>query len=359
MDMRALGLRCPNKAVRENYLRALEFRYPKWIPCSVGFSMANWHRYRERLEDVIVRHPLIFGPYKKGSTNFDDLPPVYREREYFRDNWGCLWYNIQGGLEGRIVEHPLTDWKALDVYRLPDFLTKTERGERDWEKIKRYVEERRKEGLLTVGDGERLFDRLYFLRGFRNLMIDFTTDNPHLPIFIEMLLDYELRLVKKWLEIGVDIVSFHTDIGTQNGLMISPGKFRQYLKPMFKELFNTCRNAGAHVYLSSDGRLLDIVNDLIECGVSVHDPQLRANTLEGITKAYKGKICVDLDLDRQMFPFCKPADIRQQVKEAVEELYLPEGGLMMKAEIYDVNVPLENIETLCQAMEEFCIDKIM
>ena len=171
-------------------------------------------------------------------------------------------------------------------------------------------------------------------------------------IFLE-----EMKLVHMWLEIGVDIIAFHTDIGTQRGLMISPAKFRRIIKPMFKKIFTTCREAGVHVSLSSDGRLLEIVDDLVECGVSMHDPQFRANTLEGIARTYKGKMCINLDLDRQMFPFCKPADIRQQVKEAVEALHAPEGGLMIFASISGANVPLENIEAICQAFEAFCFKK--
>jgi hypothetical protein len=30
---------------------------------------------------------------------------------------------------------------------------------------------------------------------------------------------------------------------------------------------------------------------------------------------------------------------------------------MMKAEVYGADVPLENIDAICQAMEEFCIGK--
>lgn len=338
---------------RENYLRTLEFRHPEWIPCVAGFSLLTWHTYREKLEEIVLNHPLLFRDFKKGSVNFfDEFPPAHREGEYFRDNWGCLWYNVQGGLEGQVVEHPLADWKALDTYHPPD-LTKGEREERNWEQIKQDIEEKRKKGLLTVGDGERLFDRLYFLRGFENLMIDIATDDPHLSRLIAMLLDYEMKLVQKWLEIGVDMMGFHTDIGTQTGLMISPAKFRKYIKPMFKELFMTCRKAGTHVALSSDGCLLEIVEDLVECGVSMHDPQLRANTLEGIEKHYKGKMCINLDLDRQMFPFCKPGDIRNQVKQVVEKLSLPQGGLMIVGSIVGADeVPLENIAALCDALEE-------
>ena len=42
---------------------------------------------------------------------------------------------------GQVVEHPLSDWKALDTYHPPDFLTKADREDRDWEKTKRNIEE--------------------------------------------------------------------------------------------------------------------------------------------------------------------------------------------------------------------------
>ena len=64
-----------------------------------------------------------------------------------------------------------------------------------------------------------------------------------------------------------------------------------------------------------------------ECGVSSLQAQIRANTMEGIEKYYKGKLHIGLDLDRQMFAFCSPNDIREHVKEGVERLGSPEGGL--------------------------------
>lgn len=341
---------------RENFLRALEFRNPKWVPFSVGLAWPIWHRYREDLEDLVLRHPKVFPSYRKGRASFDGDPgPGYRQGEYYRDNWGCVWYTTQHGLEGQVVESPLADWKALDTYEPPDLLKYSERGEQDWDRIRTAFEDRKEKGLLTSGYCERLFDRLYFLRGFENLMIDIGTDDPHLPRLIDMLTEYEMRFVQQWLSIGVDVIGFHTDIGMQDRLMISPAKFRRYIKPMFKQIFQLCRNAGVPVLLSSDGRLLDIVDDLIECGVSRHDPQIRANTLAGIEESYKGKLCINLDLDRQMFPFCRPEDIEQQVKAGVERLNLPEGGLMMFADVRDPNTPMENIEALCEAGERYCL----
>lgn len=220
---------------RENYLRAVEFRSPQWIPVTVGILPAAWMKYREDLEKIVLCHPKkIFRSYKKGNKDFDECPLSYR-KGYLRDNWGCLWYNVEEGILGQVVEHPLSDWRFLDTYKPPGPLKKGDFGEYDWDEIKRYVEEQKKKGLLTRGSGGELFTRLWYLRGFENLMVDIATDDPHLLMLIKMLTNYELKLSDKWLKIGVDIVGFHTDIGAQNSLMISPRKFRKYIKPMFKK----------------------------------------------------------------------------------------------------------------------------
>lgn len=339
---------------RENWLRTVEFCYPEWIPCYVGLAPILYKLYRASLEQLIVDHPRLFPGYVAGQRDFDSMPSAYHLNERYRDNWGCLWHNIQEGIEGQVEEHPLADWSALAGWRPPDPQHYLERGEVNWATMADYLAEQRRLGNLVAGNGERLFDRLYLLRGFENLMLDFATESPELARLIQTLTDHELALIGLWLRLGVDAISFHTDIGSQKGLMISPASFRKYIKPMFMTLFQTCRKAGVHVNLSSDGRLLEIVDDLIECGVSVHDPQLRANGLEGIKRAYRGRLGINLDLDRQGFPFMTPLEVRDQIHQVVDTLALPEGGLMVMAQFYGADIPLENIAAGMEAMEDYC-----
>ena len=98
--------------------------------------------------------------------------------------------------------------------------------------------------------------------------------------------------------------------------------------------------------------VFEIIPDLIDAGVNVVNPQIRANGLDNLVSVSKGKVCVDLDLDRQLFPFCTPNDIDNHVREAVMKLGAPEGGLWLTAEC-GPDVPLENIEALCAAMEKY------
>jgi uroporphyrinogen-III decarboxylase len=197
-----------------------------------------------------------------------------------------------------------------------------------------------------------MYQRLYYLRGFENFMIDLVEEPPQLQRLIDMVLEFNMKGVAKMLESKPKMCGFGDDMGNQTRLPISPAKWRKYLKPCFAKIFGTCRQTGAHVYLHSDGHILDIIPDLVECGMTVVNPQIRANTLDGLVRVCKGKVCVNLDLDRQMFPFCRPADLDAHVKEAIVKLGSKEGGLMLSAECAP-DVPLENIEAICQAFEKY------
>jgi hypothetical protein len=102
--------------------------------------------------------------------------------------------------------------------------------------------------------------------------------------------------------------------------------------------------------MHTDGHIVEIIPDLIDCGVNVLNPQVGANGLDNLARTCKGKVCVNLDLNRQMFPFWSPREIDEHVRDAVEALGSPEGGLWLFAEIAD-DVPLENVEAICQALE--------
>jgi hypothetical protein len=196
-----------------------------------------------------------------------------------------------------------------------------------------------------------MYMRLYYVRGYENFMVDVAKNEPRLQALIERILSFNARVVQKWVEIGVNYFDFRDDLGIQKGLPISPESWRRYIKPSFAHLFGLCRDQDVYVALHTDGHILDIIPDLIECGVQLLNPQVRPNTLEGLADRCKGKVALKLDLDRQLFPFATPQQLRGHIHQAVDTLALPEGGLMLLAEL-NYDVPLENIESILSTLDE-------
>jgi len=308
-------------------VKAMLFQGPEHIPVGVSLLPATWMKYREELDDLVTRHPAVFGENAAGQRDYDAVGrATYGEGEHI-DEWGSVWTNIAPGMDSFVTQHPVPTRADVHGLRPPE------------------QDDGMPHGFMYL--------RLEYLRGFEELMVDFAEEPPELLMLIDVVLEYNMRQVKSRLETmpeGGRIVYFGDDLGMQRALPISPEKWRQYLKPCFERIYRPFRDGGHYVYMHTDGHIVEIVPDLIDCGVNVVNPQVGANGLESLAQECKGKVCVDLDLDRQKFPFFTPEEIDAHVLDAVVALGSPEGGLWLKAECAP-DVPLENIDAICTALE--------
>ena len=352
---------------RELVTRAIEFRGPERVPYSVGISGATWKAYRERLSEAIARYPQspIFGysyeyagdPGASGvNRNYDRFGDGFRAGERYTDRWGVVWDNVQDGLQGYIAHHPLADWRDLPKLQPPDPLVYDERGGPvDWECIRRQIAASGHRRFI-MGKGDRVWERVHFLRGMENALLDVAEGRPELTELIEIIVEVNIRKIKLWLAQDIDAVSFMDDWGTQQELMISPAAWRRLFKPAYARQFELIRNAGRHVYFHSDGHILPIIPDLIEVGVTVINPQVSANGLEPLARLCRGRICVNLDLDRQqILAMGTPEMVRAHIRECLEAFAPQEvgGGLILSAGFYPP-APLENVVAAYEAFAEFC-----
>jgi hypothetical protein len=312
----------------DDYTRAMSFDHPDYIPVAVSLLPATWVKHREALDALVARHPIIFGEQPQHQRDYEAMIGGTFAAGEHPDEWGCVWHNIEPGLEAYVRVHAAP--ARADVHRL-----------------------RAPEPTAGFPHGF-MYLRLQYLRGFEELMVDFAEEPPELGMLIGIVLEHNLAKLELTLA-GMTppaLVTFGDDLGMQRGLPMGPAKWRKYLKPCFTAIFGRCRDAGFKVFLHSDGCIWQIIPDLIECGVNVINPQFRANGLDNLVATCKGKVCVNLDLDRQLFPFATPAQIDAHVRAAVEALGMPEGGLWLGAECAP-DVPLENIEAICCALERY------
>lgn len=307
-----------------DFIRALTYQYPRQIPVKVSLLPATWARYGAELQVLCLRHPALFQGMDASEGVKYYTPPSYHQGT-FTDAWGCVWRNIREGYESIVTGHPLPNRE--DVWSLAP--PKEDIG-------------------LPHGF---FFLRLMDLRGFEELMIDFAEEPPELQRLIDVVRDYDVAQMEKLVSIEKgEIVYVGDDNGIQNALPISPDSWRKYIKPAYRAIYDAAHRAGKYVYMHTDGCIWPVMPDMQEAGADVINPQIRANGLENLVRVCKGRIPIELDLDRQLFPFATPKELTEHIEECTRALYLPQGGLMLVAECA-ADVPLENIEAICCALE--------
>ena len=335
---------------RENMLRVIRFERPDYIPVSFHVNESVFSHYDPHaVEELLVSHPIIAG---KDRMRWDLVPKDGQKTDesviYF-DEFGVEWKGAIDGIRGVIQKHPLEDFsdiKDYDFPKLPVF---------DVESTKIRVQKTKEDGNFTVAGlpHGHTFLRLTDLCGYENVLLGLADGDKDLLLLIKKLEEYNAAFTDFYAKCDYDMISYPEDLGMQAGPLISPELFRRYIKPSYKRLMKPARDAGAVIHMHSDGDVRTLAKDLIDGGVDILNIQDLVNGIDWIRDNFYGKYALDLDVDRQNITvFGTPAQIDALIREEVEKLSSPAGGLMMIFGWY-AGTPLENIKALMDAFEKY------
>lgn len=335
---------------RENMLRAIRFEHPECIPVSFCPSEAVFSHYDPHaVEELLESHPIVAG---KSMMRWDLVPKnreeIDREQIYY-DAFGVEWKGAIDGIRGVIQKHPLEDFSKIPDYKFPEL------PKFDLEKDRAWVEKAKADGhFMSAGlEHGHTFLRLTDLCGYENVLMGMVDEDENLMMLIEKLEEYNLAFVEHYARVGYDMIDYAEDLGMQNGPMISPDLFRRYIKPSYHRLMKPARDAGAIVHMHSDGDIRTLADDLIDGGVDVLNLQDLVNGIDWIRERFYGRHAIDLDIDRQRITvFGTPAEVDALIREEVEKLSSPAGGLLMVYGWYP-GTPLENVKALLDALEKY------
>lgn len=245
------------------------------------------------------------------SYEFDKVKKnVIRE-----DEWGVLWrFGDTYGIVGSVFFNPLKDLKNVENYKFPDPNVKGRL--RGYDKVIR----ENKNKYIVVTQFGLLFERLYFLHGFNETLVDLITDIKGIENLLDRILEFQLDLIRNIGNKFKGIIhGFKStdDWGTQTNIFINPELWRKIFKPRYKEIANAIHSFNMDFWLHSDGKIDEIIPDLIEIGIDVIDlPQPKLFNLVEFGKKFSNKCCfsVYIDIQKTILKF------KKEIEEEAEEI---------------------------------------
>ncbi len=327
---------------RTKFFNEMSFNSDGIVHTSVGIGHPVWKEYKDKLDWLVG-----FSPYVSVGLGREPGSAAYTEST---DTWGCGWIYPLESLDGACIGHPIAEWSDLATYTPPnpdDFT--------DWKAEADKAAKAKAEGGVARGgtDHGGIYLRLSYLRGFENFMADIGEGAPELDDLVAIVEDHWFEVAKRWVEAGIDVISFGDDLGLQDRLPMSPDSWRRYIKPSYKRIYQYCREHGLHVHMHTDGYIVDIIPDLIECGVTDLNPQEIVNGIDTLVDLVKGRIAINMDIDRQFITVRgTPEEVDAHIENCIVKLGSPGGGLSMVWGVYPPT-PLENIEACVRALDRY------
>jgi len=327
---------------RERVIRAIEFGGPDRVPVHRYIFPGAFYRHGQKLVDFLNQLPDDFGVGKVQMPEpQEDTNGSLRE---WRDVWGAVWRGLRGYTSGEVVQPALDTWDKWREYEFPPVHSCDHIREQSESTNHKYY---------IFGHAGSLFEQMQWIRGPANVYMDLAENNDEINELADRLVEYRIEGIIPSLQAGADGCFFSDDWGGQHSLLISPQLWREFFKPRYRRMFDVVKNGGGHVWFHTDGYTLDILDDFIEVGIDVLNPQHHIMGNERVAQRIAGKICLRSDMDRQyIIPHGTKQEIENHVKEIITLFGNHNGGLILHGEI-GPDVPFENIQAIYQAFEKY------
>lgn len=294
-------------------------------------------------------------------------PDVSRERalgpDHFVDEWGIELRGVRLGgelLYYDAVSHPLAgaeDVRALEGACWPDA---DDPGRyRGLAAEARRLHEETPYALVGHNGDTSLFQKLTYLRGMENALVDSMINQDLFSAVMERILDVQMRRMGHYLAaVGeyLDVVAVGDDLGSQQGLLVSPETYRQMIKPFHRRFFAFIKErTRAKLHLHSCGAIADVLPDLIEIGVEAINPvQTAAAGMapERLQREFGGRLAFWGGIDSQSVMKGSAAGVKAEVRRLRDILGAAGGYILGACHNVQADVPPGNVVAMCEAARE-------
>ena len=332
---------------KERLRRTLTYESVDRLPTQISYTAATGRKMADHFEVSVEDLPRFVGNH---MVRLDLTSPkrLSDDGQIRYDWWGA---GFDTGEEGYFPKvNPLAFERDLDSFAWPDpdapgLLDDAAEQLAEWGH----------DFFITPNFGFALFERAWSLRGFEQFLMDLALDPGYATELMDRIVEIQLRLISRFLELAMDGAYFGDDYGAQQSMLISPAMWRQLIKPRLARLFVPFRERNMPILMHSDGQIQAILPDLIEIGLTVLNP-VQPEVLDhrwlqmnfGRKLAYYGGIST-----QTVLPNGAPGEVREAVANCVNDL-APDGAGLLIAPSHRLmsDIPMANVEALLEAFQD-------
>lgn len=269
-----------------------------------------------------------------------------------RNEWGYEWIRLDDGTMGQPADPVLPGWKDLKTFAVPAL-----RPEDRMSGVNAF-KQKAGDRYLLASLGISGFTTYSFLRGFENSMVDFVQERRLAESLIDRIVDFECDLFRLASARGFHGVHLADDWGTQHGLMLHPGLWRDIFRPRYEKQAALVHDLGMHLWFHSCGNIAEIIGDLHEIGVDVINiSQPNVVDLNRTGSQWRGQQCFMAPISYQTVSISgTPDDIRAEARRLVELLGTRAGGFIGYVEEYSCMGMSEENYQACAGSFACCSD---
>jgi uroporphyrinogen decarboxylase len=194
------------------------------------------------------------------------------------------------------------------------------------------------------------------LMGLDNILMNFIAEPELVELVMDKVLRCSMQIARRAIRAGAEIVGLGDDYAGNNGPMMSPRLFRQFILPRLKQMIDVIHEEGAFCIKHTDGNiypLLDMIVSAKPDGLNPIEP-VASMQLKRVKELVGDKVCILGNIDcAHLLPEGTPEEVRAAVRQAIADA-APGGGYILTSSnsIHSGCAP-QNVIAMVRAGHEF------
>ncbi|MBI2193422.1 MAG: hypothetical protein HYU36_15715 [Planctomycetes bacterium] len=202
-----------------------------------------------------------------------------------------------------------------------------------------------------------MYENAWQVRGYEPFLVDLLTRREAAEVLLDRFFENNLRAAEAAARCGYDCIATGDDVANQKTLMFQPDLWREVMKTRWAKVIAAARRhkPDIQVWYHSDGNLTDILDDLVEIGVTILNPvQPECMDPVAVRRRFGKRLAFDGCIGTQTtFPFGTTNEMRRVVRSLAEALEARAGGLLLSpTHVLEPEVPPENVVTFFRTCDE-------
>ncbi len=356
---------------RERTFLALNFEEPDRVPIDFWMSDGFKRKLESGLDiakeefldkhDVDLRYiegPACIGPKLKKFPDGteEDIWGVRRRAVTVRTNGATETYR-------EVAQSPFSFAKTTE--EINNYNRWPSPNWFDYSTIEKQCETIRRKKRVVVFVGDRLnriaqLKPAMYLRGVQEILLDMSLNPEIAAAIFSKIQSFYCAYAERIFEAAkgkLDILLMGDDFGSQNGPLLSPGMWSNFLGKGFADYTGLAKSYNLRVMHHTCGSVRPLIPLMIERGLDIlQSIQPEAADMEPqILKAESGKRLSfhgGISIQKTL-PFGTPAEVREEVKNKVEALAAGGGYILCTSHNIQADTPLENVQALLDAYRDY------
>jgi hypothetical protein len=244
-----------------------------------------------------------------------------------KDKWGTVivWPEGTPGAMPEVTEETkvikdVTRWR--DYVKVPELVANCSDAGLWGPYLERVGKVDREKNLVMTWAPTGVFERLHFLMGFEDTLVNFMTEPEAMKDLCAAIGEYRYQGMKLICDMAQpDIMLSHDDWGSKTNLFMSPEMWREFIKPQYVKQYRYLKERGVIVMHHADSFMEPIVEDMVELGIDVWQGVLPENDIGRLQKQLGGRMTLMGGIDSGVVDRedSTETEIRGHVREVCEK----------------------------------------